>query len=113
MKLLLIGHGRMGQFVESLAPSYGCEIAGIIDENSPADAIARGEFGGATVAIDFSLAAAVPVNFPKLADRKMSVVIGATGWHAHEAQMRARAERAGIGVLASANFSIGMQIFQL
>src|SRR5207248_2089589 len=63
--------------------------------------------------IDFSLAAAVPVTFPKLAARGMSVVIGATGWQAHEAELRAIAERAGIGVLASANFSIGMQVFQL
>ena len=113
MRIVLIGHGRMGQLVESLAPSYGCEIAGVVDENSPADAIARGDFGGATMAIDFSLAPAVPVNFPALAERRMSVVIGTTGWHAHELSMRAQAEGAGIGVLASANFSIGMQILQL
>jgi 4-hydroxy-tetrahydrodipicolinate reductase len=65
------------------------------------------------VAIDFSLAHAVPDNLPQLAARKISVVIGTTGWQAQEAAMRAVAERAGIGVLASANFSIGMQVFQL
>ena len=30
MRVLLLGHGRMGQLVESLAPSYGAEIAGVI-----------------------------------------------------------------------------------
>ena len=113
MRIVLIGHGRMGQLVEGLAPSYGCEISGVVDEHSPADAIARGDFGGATVAIDFSLAPAVPVNFAAVAERGMSVVIGTTGWQAHEPSMRALAERAGIGVIASANFSMGMQIFQL
>lgn len=113
MRLLLIGHGRMGQLVEQLAPDYHCEIAGIVDENSGERAIERGEFGVVDVAIDFSLAPAVPDNLPQLAARKISVVIGTTGWQAHEPAMRALAEHAGIGVLASANFSVGMQVFQL
>ncbi len=102
----------MGQLVESLASSYGCEIAGIVDENSEAGAIQRGEFGPVAMAIDFSLAPAVPANLPQLAAKGISVVIGTTGWQAHEADMRAVADRAGIGVLASANFSLGLQIFQ-
>jgi len=28
-KILLVGYGRMGKLVESLAGEYGCEIAGI------------------------------------------------------------------------------------
>jgi 4-hydroxy-tetrahydrodipicolinate reductase len=103
----------MGQLVEGLAPSYGCEIAGIVTEFSEPRAIERGAFGAVDVAIDFSLAPAVPENLPQLAGRGVNVVIGTTGWQAHEPEMRAIAERAGIGVLASANFSIGMQVFQL
>jgi 4-hydroxy-tetrahydrodipicolinate reductase len=113
MRILLIGHGRMGQLVERLAPDYGCEIAGIVDEDAAPRAIEHGDFGAVTMAIDFSLAPAVPVNFPQLASRKLNVVIGTTGWQAHEAEMREAAARAGIGVLASANFSLGMQVFQL
>ena len=113
MRLLLIGHGRMGQLVESLAPSYGCEIAAVIDETAGEFAIERGKFGQVDVAIDFSLAEAVPVNLPQLAARRLNVVMGTTGWQAHEAEMKAIAGRAGIGVLAAANFSLGMQIFQL
>jgi len=103
----------MGQLVEQLAPSYDCEIAGIVDENSGDRAIEQDDFGQVDVAIDFSLAHAVPLNLPQLAARKLNVVIGTTGWQAHEQEMRAIAERAGIGVLASANFSLGMQIFRL
>jgi 4-hydroxy-tetrahydrodipicolinate reductase len=113
MRLLLVGHGRMGRLVESLAASHGCEVAGIVTEASAPDAIASGDFGPLDVAVDFSLASAVPLNLPQLAARGLSVVIGTTGWQSEEAAMRAIAARAGIGVLASANFSIGMHIFKL
>lgn len=113
MRVLLLGHGRMGQLVESLAPSYGATIAGVIDERSGDRAIADGHYGAVDVAIDFTLADAVIKNLPQLAQRKINVVIGTTGWKAHEAAMRAVAEKAGIGVLAAANFSLGMNVFQL
>lgn len=113
MRILLLGHGRMGQLVESLAASYDATIAGVIDEHSGARAIADGDFGKVDVAIDFTLAEAVPENLPQLADRKINVVIGTTGWHAHEAAMRDIASHAGIGVLAASNFALGMNIFQL
>src|SRR5690349_19405263 len=106
MRVLLLGHGRMGQLVESLAPEYGATIAGVVDEHG-------GEIADADVAIDFTLADAVPKNLPKLAARKINVVIGTTGWQSKEAEMRAIAEQAGIGVLAASNFSLGMNIFQL
>jgi len=113
MRLLLLGHGRMGQLVESLAPEYGGTIAGVIDEHSGDRAIADGKFGDVDVAIDFTLADAVPKNLPQLAARKINVVIGTTGWQAHEPEMRRVAKDTGIGVLAAANFSLGVNIFQL
>ena len=113
MRLLLLGHGRMGQLVESLAPEYGGTIAGVIDEHSGDRAIADGKFGDVDVAIDFTLADAVPKNLPQLAARKINVVIGTTGWQAYEPEMRRVAKDTGIGVLAAANFSLGVNIFQL
>ena len=106
MRVLLLGHGRMGKLVESLAPEYGATIAGVIDDRG-------GAMVDADVAIDFTLADAVPRNLPLLAARKINVVIGTTGWQAQEAAMRIIAGNAGIGVLAASNFSLGMNIFQL
>jgi 4-hydroxy-tetrahydrodipicolinate reductase len=111
-RVLLLGHGRMGRLVESLAPVHGCEIAAILTEESPADAIASRNLGPVDVAIDFTIPAAVPVNLPKLAARKISVVIGTTGWQAEEPVLRKIAAKADIGVLASANFAIGVHIFR-
>ena len=109
MKLLLIGHGKMGKLIESLAPSYGCEIAGIATGQKP---LIEQMTRGIDAAIDFSVASAVPATLRKLAQHKINVVIGTTGWQAHEAELREVAARAGIGVIAAANFSPGVHIFQ-
>ncbi len=113
MRVLLLGHGRMGKLVETLAPEYDATIVGVIDESSSPSAIADGDFGKVDVAIDFTLADAVPNNLPQLAARKINVVIGTTGWQAQEAAMRQVVKDANIGVLAASNFSLGVNIFQL
>jgi 4-hydroxy-tetrahydrodipicolinate reductase len=107
MKLLLVGYGRMGRLVEELAPAHGCEVAGRIDVEGgdwtvPAD-----------VAIDFSTADALAANFGNYAERRLPVVVGTTGWGEQAAALRALADRAGLGVVASANFSLGVNLFQL
>lgn len=110
MKLLLIGHGRMGRLVELHAPRYGAEVVGIVTGASRAEAIAAAD--PVDVAIDFSAPSAVPINLPKLAARGINVVIGTTGWQDHESELRTVVAQAGIGVLAAANFSMGMHIFR-
>jgi 4-hydroxy-tetrahydrodipicolinate reductase len=106
MKLLIVGYGRMGRLVEELAREHSDEIAGRVDEG-------RDEWAPADVAVDFSTADALLANFPQYVQRRLPVVIGTTGWSAHEARLREEAERAGLGVVASANFSIGVNVFQL
>lgn len=110
MRILLIGHGRMGKLVEQLACEHGCEVAAIAEVDRPVSA-ALEQAGAVDVAIDFSQPAAVAGNLPLLAARGVSVVIGTTGWQDREREMREVASQAGIGVLAAANFSLGMHVF--
>ena len=105
MKLLIVGYGKMGRMVEELAVSDGVEIAGRVDQG-------RDEWAHADVAIDFSTADALLSNFAQYSARKLPVVIGTTGWNAHVERLRAEAKQAGIGVVASANFSIGVNVFE-
>jgi len=105
MRLLLVGYGRMGRMVEELAAAGGDEIVGRVDEG-------RDEWAAADAAIDFSTADALLANFPQYASRRLPVVIGTTGWAAHAERLRAEAARAGLGVVASANFSIGVNVFE-
>ena len=106
--LLLVGHGRMGRLVEQLADEFGMHVAGVVDR---ASATRPDAWPAAEVAIDFSAGEAVPRTLPALAARGTNVVIGTTGWQDHEPDVRAAAARAGIGVVAAANFSIGVHLF--
>lgn len=114
MRILLVGHGRMGRMVESLAGEYGGEIAGIVEIDSASNLGAgrQAAWGAVDVAVDFSDPSAVPQNLPALAKMGINVVIGTTGWGSHEADLRHVAADSGIGVVAAPNFSIGVVLFE-
>jgi 4-hydroxy-tetrahydrodipicolinate reductase len=107
MKLLIVGYGRMGRMVEETAAGdSGIEIVGRVDQG-------RDEWTTADVAVDFSTADALVANFSQYVSRRLPVVIGTTGAGAHLDRLRDDAAGAGIGVVFSANFSIGVNIFEL
>lgn len=107
MKILIVGYGKMGQLVEQMALAHGIEIASRID-------VGTGDWSApADVAVDFSTAEALTDSFPRYVQQKLPVVIGTTGWADLLAVFRQEAERAGLGVVASANFSIGANLFEM
>src|SRR5688572_11650914 len=106
MRLLIVGYGKMGKLVDELAREQKVEVAGRID-------VGEGQWPDADVAVDFTTAEALAANFPRYVERRLPVVIGTTGWSAQAGTYRADAERAGLGVVASANFSIGVNIFEM
>ncbi|HKI05346.1 MAG TPA: dihydrodipicolinate reductase C-terminal domain-containing protein [Thermoanaerobaculia bacterium] len=112
-RLALVGYGRMGRLVEQLAPDHGFEVALRLDENSnPGGAgITAGSFQGIDAAIDFSTAAAVPVNAERIAPLGVPLVVGTTGWGSEMPRVREAVERHGAGLLHGANFSVGVQVF--
>jgi 4-hydroxy-tetrahydrodipicolinate reductase len=113
MRVLLIGHGKMGRMIESLAPEYGCEVAGVVDPQSPAHGgpVDSEKWRGVDVAVDFTTADAVTTNVPALAKLGVAIVLGTTGWQTHEADLRAAVETAGTGIVAAPNFSAGVVLF--
>ena len=113
MRLLLLGHGRMGRLVEALAPEYGCQVAGVLDEtsNDRGEGLLPGRWPDVDVAIDFSVAAAVEENVRGLAAAGINVVIGTTGWQDASVRVRQVVERAGIAAVAAPNFSTGAILF--
>ena len=113
-KCLLVGYGKMGKLVGDLAPQYGFEVAGILDPLSPSS---RGgpedsRWNGVDVAIDFSTPGAVGGNAEVLARRGINLVIGTTGWQAHEPAVRRAVADGGIGAVVAPNFSTGVVIFE-
>lgn len=112
MNLVLIGHGRMGRLVELHALAHGFTIAGIVTASTGPRLLESVDVGPVDAVIDFSIGPAVRDNLARVAARGWNLVIGTTGWRDDEPECRRIAAEAGIGVLASANFSIGMSIFR-
>lgn len=115
MRILLVGHGKMGRLIESLAPQFGGEVIGVVDPTSSSHGGAVDDprwSAAADVAIDFTEPAAVATNVPALARQGINIVLGTTGWRAHEAELRATIAAAGVGIVAAPNFSTGVVLFE-
>ena len=108
LRLLVVGHGRMGRLVDALAAEHGFEVAGRVDEHN---AGTDDSWPDADVAIDFSIASAVPGNVARLARRGTNIVIGTTGWQEREAEVRQLVASRPIGVVAAPNFALGVNLF--
>lgn len=105
-KLAIVGYGKMGRLMETLAPEYDFTIHARIDLTDDFDA-AR----GADVAVEFTMPDAVAGNAEKLAALGVPMVIGTTGWLKDLNRVRAAAEKHGAGIVWSPNFSIGVNVF--
>jgi 4-hydroxy-tetrahydrodipicolinate reductase len=113
MRLLLVGHGKMGRMVEALAPEYGFDVAGVIDPQSPRHGGGPEDpaWSGIDVAIDFSTAASVVANATTLAKRGIDLVVGTTGWAKDEPALRSAIADSGRGIVVAPNFSTGVVLF--
>jgi 4-hydroxy-tetrahydrodipicolinate reductase len=114
VKILLVGHGKMGRLVGELAAQYDCDVAGVIDPGSPLHGGGpdAARWDGVDVAIDFSMPESVPANVPVLARRGINLVVGTTGWAGHEAAIREVIADAGAGIVVAPNFSTGVVLFE-
>jgi len=114
MKLLLVGHGKMGRMVESLAAEYGADVVGILDPQSPRHGGGpdTDAWRGVDVAIDFSTPDVVATNAPVLARRGINLVIGTTGWRRDEATVREAVTQGNAGAVVAPNFATGVVLFE-
>jgi len=113
MKIALIGHGAMGRLVGDLAVEKGHEIARTVDieeANRSVEELAD-LLKGCDVAIDFSIAGAVPKNVEGCVRANVPLVVGTTGWQSQVGQVRNLVEQNAGALIYGANFSIGVQIF--
>jgi 4-hydroxy-tetrahydrodipicolinate reductase len=113
MNLAIVGYGKMGRLIEQLAPQYGHSVAVRLDEanNGKGAGITAENFRGVDVALEFSVPGATLENIERLAALGVSLVVGTTGWFENLARARAAVERGGVGMVWSANYSIGMNAF--
>jgi len=111
--LAIVGYGKMGKLIESLAAAYDFHVALKLDEfnNSHSEGLTAANFAGIDVAIEFSIPSAVPGNVEGIAAFGVPIVVGTTGWLEHLDAVKASIERRNTALVWSPNFSIGVNAF--
>ncbi len=80
MKIALIGYGKMGRMIESVALSRGHEIVCVIDPLTSPQTFDSPAFRSADVAIEFTRPEAAEQNVRAALAQGVPVVSGTTGW---------------------------------
>jgi 4-hydroxy-tetrahydrodipicolinate reductase len=108
--LAIVGYGKMGHLIEQLSPGYGFDVRAKFTAANIAE-LSRETLSGAEVAVEFTAPAAAPGNLAKLASLGVNTVCGTTGWLARLPEVRAAVIAANTGLVWSANFSVGVNVF--
>jgi len=108
MKVVLIGHGKMGKEIETRAKEKHIDIVSIFNRSRP---LSAADLSEAEVCIDFSSPSAVINNIKYCAAAKKNVVIGTTGWSDQLNQVKQMVDESGIGLIHASNFSLGVNLF--
>jgi 4-hydroxy-tetrahydrodipicolinate reductase len=113
MRIALLGYGKMGRLVETIAAREGWEVNPILDieDNVAGSGITRTSMQGVDVAIDFSQPEAVMPNIEAAARAGVNLVVGTTGWLKEIARVERMVLESGIGLVYGANFSVGMNLY--
>ena len=105
MKIALIGYGKMGHMIESIALERGHEIVCIIDQNNLCDFESEA-FASADVAVEFTTPQTAEQNMRRAWAAGVPVVCGTTGWDVEAIKQEAQEA----GLMWSSNYSIGVNI---
>ncbi|MEM1282028.1 MAG: 4-hydroxy-tetrahydrodipicolinate reductase [Chlamydiota bacterium] len=115
LKVALIGYGRMGQAIDSIAGEHDIEITSRVDPKHPKaqwQELTPQAVVHADVCIDFTEPKEVVGNMKILGEYGKSIVVGTTGWYDLLTQAEEVCSRDSIGIFYSDNFSIGMNLYK-
>ena len=107
MKIALIGYGKMGHIIESIAIERGHEIVCVIDKDNVED-FNSAAFASADVAIEFTTPQTAEANILRAWAAGVPVVSGTTGWNIEATRLEAIRQKAGL--MWSSNYSIGVNL---
>ncbi len=113
MNIALIGHGKMGREIESIALQRGHSIVSVFTSVSPLPTTQSDVFNHQQIqcCIDFSHASLVAghANICSLAG--IPLIEGTTGWHEQQENVLLRVKEHNGTLIYGNNFSIGAQLF--
>ncbi len=110
MKIALIGYGKMGQAIETIATAQGHEIILKINADTLKDLTVE-NIKQADVAIEFTNPHSAFENICFCLKNAIPVVSGSTGWLQHLDEAKALAIKYNTAFIYASNFSIGVNLF--
>lgn len=108
LRIVVIGQGRMGQSVKTVAESRGHEVIGPWGR----EAVASADWPEADVAIDFTTPEAATEVFRACRERGLPLVSGTTGWLHDREEVEKAVKETGHPMLWAPNFSVGIHLFR-
>lgn len=109
MNIALIGYGRMGHEIETIAIKRGHVIKLIVDQDNTGD-LNKSNLIGVDVAIEFSTPANAFKNISKCLEVRIPVVSGTTGWLDDFNKVVDICKKNSTSFIHSSNFSIGVNL---
>lgn len=110
MKIAIIGYGKMGHLIESIAKERGHKIVSIIDAENTDD-FSSPDFKSADVAIEFTTPGTAVQNILASFAAQVPVVVGTTGWTDSLPDIKDICDKGDGTLLWTSNFSIGVNLF--
>jgi 4-hydroxy-tetrahydrodipicolinate reductase len=113
MRIVIVGHGKMGRAVAAMAEVKGHVIHAVVGgaENAGGRALTAERLAGADVAVEFTRPDAAVANLERLVEAGIPTVTGTTGWYEELGRITALVEGRGGALLHAANFSLGVHLF--
>lgn len=114
MNIGLLGYGKMGKEIETVAKQRSHSIAAIWDPAHGMDlnlSNMKKQFEGCDALVDFSVASAVVEHVRFATEVKKPIVIGTTGWEKDLDEVRKIVSESEIAAVVASNFSLGVNLF--
>jgi 4-hydroxy-tetrahydrodipicolinate reductase len=110
MKIALLGYGKMGKEIESIALQRNHTIVLKVDEKN-ASTFSIDELKQADVAIEFSTPHTVITNINKCFEAQVPIVVGTTGWYDQFSETENSCAQKNGTLFYASNFSLGVNLF--
>jgi 4-hydroxy-tetrahydrodipicolinate reductase len=113
INIALLGYGKMGQMIESIADQHNVKVVTYYDENNLLKDTSENRklLKDVSILVDFTLSSAVLKNVELAAAMEKNMVIGTTGWQEQLPEVERIVKESNIGLLYGANFSLGVNLF--
>lgn len=110
MNIALLGYGKMGKEIESIALQRGHTIVIKVEETN-ATSFTIDDLKKADVAIEFSTPHTVISNIKKCFDASLPIVVGTTGWYNEFEMIEELCLQKNGALFHATNFSLGVNLF--